>query len=42
MWDTVEAYLALMLEVPLLFYRGTYSTARGGLNHAKSDCGVLE
>lgn len=42
MWDTVKAYLALMLGVPLLFYVGNYSTARGGLNHAKSDYGALE
>lgn len=41
-WDTVEAYLAPMLQVPLLFYMGTYSTARGGLNHAKSVPGALE
>lgn len=27
---------------PTVLPHGTYSTARGGLNHAKSDCGTLE
>lgn len=34
---TTEAHLSFLLEAPLLFYMGTYVTAKEGLDHVKSD-----
>lgn len=35
---TTEAHLSFLLEAPVLFYMGTYVTAKEGLDHVKSDC----